>query len=493
MNKEIVDCIKDIPLILDGKKVVNCQKRTFDCDSLMKTAHDQGVFILAYKCYKDCFSDYDIHKFDNKINEYKNKKKVRLQYLKEIKYCFEKEGIDFFIIKGFVVSKIIYGNEFDRVFRDIDILVDYSQFKMADKCLRELGFVCQLDNDLPNLNSILGYEVKYEKNVDGYFVFCELKIATSSIKDRRIIEKFKKNSEIIEVAGENYITFDRLHTFLLLITNAYSDFEDEFTRPRFKNICDIVCFINNVNIDWIRLKMISKEYGFVHIVYAVLNLISSFYNGIIKEQIINLFDFNKDESLSKNEMIFPHGWLRDWQCSFENQMFNKDLRSREFYFSDSMKAYSSRNKNFLKMDKKDTLLTGIRILEYDFEFDYSFYFDDKLRVDIKFNQELLSDLRVVLLLYDLNREVPRKRIQIERVDDKYTAKCIENNIFVVVNEINLTYIQLEIDCRSIESLLYGDILPYRFYVLRKFNETDYALLDSRNSFDIDNPRIMFLG
>ena len=99
----------------------------------------------------------------------------------------------------------------------------------------------------------------------------------------------------------------------------------------------------------------------------------------------------------------------------------------------------------------------------------------------------------MLLLYDLNREVPRKRIQIERVDDKYTAKCIENNIFVVVNEINLTYIQLEIDCRSIESLLYGDILPYRFYVLRKFNETDYALLDSRNSFDIDNPRIMFLG
>lgn len=62
------------------------------------------------------------------------------QRLKDIGSALEEEGIPYLVLKGPILSQILYGDPCKREFGDLDILVERSSMKAAGKVLNGLGF-----------------------------------------------------------------------------------------------------------------------------------------------------------------------------------------------------------------------------------------------------------------------------------------------------------------------------------------------------------------
>lgn len=507
-NRE-VKCLFELPEVLLGRKNIVEYADKLDYGYLAEIAYEQRILAPFYKIYKDYISGGCQNKIEKRLNNRRDKKRCQLEYLKIIKREFEKQKIDFVIIKGFAISALVYEDMYQRDFSDCDLIVDIKNFKKVNEIMKELGYHSNLGNgDIPDLLPLECYELEYFKEYAPGMEMCvEIKLGTSSIKNVDIIKKFLENKIELNINGENYNSFSLNDTFILLCTNTYCNFELEFAVARIRDLIDIKLFYEKYRevLDWEYIMNFASENEQTHQLFAVLNLINYYYNNTFSEECVNGFAIEKikyDKNVFQN---FAHGWMRDWIVEPVDLMLNRKWHFNEICFQQSCKAYSSRNKNYYNkilinkstlMSLDNSLLPGLKSKENKINHLYQFgHSENKIYFNLvfeEFNDEF--DIKTTLMIFDIDRNTPRKMIEFYKVNGVWTTRALTDGIIYQEIRSEENEIVIEIDKASFRILdAQGKNLCFYMYSIRNFyNSVDFALRDDNKIMDYENPIMIYL-
>lgn len=510
MNKNIYNLLT-IPDILSGKKSIDKNLiNVCDFEYMAQISYEQFILPFYYEAFNKHMDDKLSKLCLKEINKYIEKKKFQLKLLQMIKNEFKNNDIDYMLIKGFALAKTIYNSETKRYFGDLDIIIDLNDFKKANEIMKKIGFRNMLGNvDLPNITQLDCYEIEYEYGLcEDFFISVEIKIATSSVKDSELISHFKNNKIEMDINGDMYNTLNLNDTFILLCTNAYSNFEIEFANARLREMFDLYFFIVKYNeeLNWKYILQITIQYKLTHQVFAILTLLNEYYENLISDQILNIFlidNINYGKECFHN---YSHGWMRDWNINKLDVMINnRKVRWQELFFALSLKSYSSRNLNFdnkIIVQNEETIdsdlnnsLLGIKSEKNEIEFTYAFSHnknDILFKIDFNaFNHK--NQIRTVLLIHDLDREMPRRMIEFYYENNIFKCRSLIGDLEYSVIESSQYGMKIAVSKSNFKALLNrGHLLCYRFYSVRKCGDIDFAINDDRKMFDFENPNVLYL-
>ena len=515
-NKEkAIELILDIPEILTGKKKIRSGLTTEDIQKMNNIADVQLVSNLFFEAYQKVLTD-DIKQEQQDIKRHiKKKLDVLYDAIEKISIKFEQLGIPFWIIKGFTLSQKIYGTEYVRDFNDLDIIVNKSDIELASKAMLEIGFTTDLNLEICKyMDSLNCYELGffYPFDEDSRLgkkyrgrISTELKIDTSSIRNSELMSELKKNSISTRLKKIYIKEFSVNDTFILLCTNIYSNFENEFAKAKIRDLFDIYFFINNTDLlDWKYIYNMCNKYCIVHKVFAVFDFFNKVYPGYISEEIVKMFVYDKityDKSGFNN---FVHCRMRDWNIDDIDIMLSRSARNAELFFTHSLKTYSSKNLNYKKYyyiglteKEKNHVIwkPGLKSKQNELEYEYSFEHDrENVYFMIRFvENSFRENVKTVLILFDIDRNTPRKMIEFSWDGNQYGCKSLLNNVDLQVDRTTLNEIVISIKKEQFNVLQNeGRVLAYRIYSVRKFNKINYEIKDDLNVFDFENPKLLYL-
>ena len=504
-----VKSLFELPEVLLGKKDITEDAKNLDYEYLCKIAYEQSIEAPFYNVYKEYIKGTCKDEIEGKLKDVKEKKSCQLEYLKIIKSEFGKKNINFVIIKGFAISALVYEDMYQRDFSDCDLIVDIDDFKKVNEIMIGLGYRSNLGNgDIPDLLPLECYELEYFKDyASGKEMCVEIKLGTSSIKNVDKIKKFLNNKVELNINGENYYTFSLNDTFILLCTNTYCNFELEFAVARIRDLIDIKMFYEKYkdNLDWDYIANFTTENEQTHQMFAVLNLVNYYYNNTFGEEYVNRFlieNIKYDKDIFQNH---PHGWMRDWIVEPVDLMLDRKWHFNEICFQQSCKAYSSRNKNYfnkilvpkcVEFGTEGELLQGLKSKDNNINHLYQFgHSDDKVYFKLVFDEfDDKMDIKSALMIFDLDRSIPRKMIEFSKNNGKWNATALtENMSFKVISNIENTII-IEMDKSNFRVLdACGKNLCFYMYSIRNFyNAVDFALRDDNKIIDYENPIMIYL-
>lgn len=241
----------------------------------------------------------------NKMHD-ENVNRLTLMYneLKEILLFASENNIKIILIKGFCISNQIFDNPFNRVFYDMDLIVEDKDIPTMIKYFKENGYhqftmnystneIEEIEQDEIKWFSWF-HEYQYEKKVEDCTLYLEVK-KTSSALDGSVMKKFSEHLEKMKIEELEVLTLDLTHSFLHLISNTYRECINTTNSAKvLRNIIDIMWFIkkyvkgeednlfaiNNVRVQDILL--LSKEYGLQDDLYFVMRLLKMIFpNNVI--------------------------------------------------------------------------------------------------------------------------------------------------------------------------------------------------------------------
>ncbi len=183
---------------------------------------DKTIYQLIPQCVRN---------FKNLKNFYKINSLNYLFYIREISKILTKANIPFILLKGVVLSKIIYDNLHSRYSQDLDIFIDKKNllktidiFSKNNYKIRDLNYkILRNDKILKYINWV-DYSFDFENNILGRNFEIDLHWDLSYM--RRNIPNFNeswnsRNNLIIE--GENVQTLSTLHNFIHLCAHSAKD------------------------------------------------------------------------------------------------------------------------------------------------------------------------------------------------------------------------------------------------------------------------------
>lgn len=234
-------------------------------------------------------------------------------------------------------------------------------------------------------------------------------------------------------------------------------------------------------------------------------LVNYYYNNTFSEECVNRFAMEKikyDKSVFQN---FAHGWMRDWIVEPVDLMLNRKWHFNEICFQQSCKAYSSRNKNYYNkilinkstlMSLDNSLLPGLKSKENRINHLYQFgHSEDKIYFSLvfeEFSDEF--DIKTTLVIFDIDRNTPRKMIEFYKVNGVWTTRALTDGIIYQEIRSEENEIVIEIDKASFRILdAQGKNLCFYMYSIRNFyNSVDFALRDDNKIMDYENPIMIYL-
>ncbi|QUH29759.1 nucleotidyltransferase family protein [Vallitalea guaymasensis] len=169
--------------------------------------------------------------------EYKLKLHI-LQHVEFVVKLFQANNIQFFIIKGIALDKIIYNGISMRESRDIDIVVRRESMSDAIDLLLNNDYIFTTDRNGNSKSVSVGFSdiVQHEitfLNQDKT-IEVELKQLLNGIFDKSFIEDCFKNIKVNEINNVLIPTLNVDYTFLVLIAYVYKDSEDIFVLNQTK-------------------------------------------------------------------------------------------------------------------------------------------------------------------------------------------------------------------------------------------------------------------
>ena len=185
--------------------------------------------------------------------------------LAEIIFKLDENNIDNAVLKGAPLDRKIYGNQTKRVYKDIDILINYSQLNNANENLLSLGFKIK-ENSRYNLDFFERYPLTKKGLKDITYIhqesstILELHWRISMINDLDItLDNDFFNS--VRCGVQDYLVLKNEYELLYLIHHgAMSGWH------RLKWLIDIVDYLDAVNIDravFKKLVMTTKSHKFI--------------------------------------------------------------------------------------------------------------------------------------------------------------------------------------------------------------------------------------
>jgi len=278
--------------------------------------------------------------------------------MKKINECFDDKGVKAILLKGALLSKIIYNDVALREFGDIDYLIQVDQIPAATEVLSEIGYKQgHYDEDKRRVNEVTKQEkimhrmysheiVEFIKVVDNDF--CNMVAAdinfeifwkgNSKIEERNSFDtqELFSNTTPIVLDGSNVYMLNPEYLLIQLCAHLYSEavyfsFNKRWARDKgdlnLIKFCDAYEVINNLNIDWDRLMEIIERNKINQSMFYVLFLLNQLFDDVVPQTFLNSLKVAPD---TIDIYYDENGKKMKWNMSFMERMFQIQEKYREY-------------------------------------------------------------------------------------------------------------------------------------------------------------------
>jgi len=200
-----------------------------NADVVLKTAFEQGIFGMVYERLKGQLHADSAQRYASQFLSQKIVISKTISQAAQLHDGFNsKYNIAF--VKGFILSKLIYGSEYIRAFTDIDIFTVREDISVICGDMGNMGYY---EKDLRMYNryfqmSDASLKEYYENIYETHF--CKDKYLTVEIKKEKIeyteamARNSLKNKVYTDIGKHRFCTFNLFDTFVYLVINAYSNY-----------------------------------------------------------------------------------------------------------------------------------------------------------------------------------------------------------------------------------------------------------------------------
>lgn len=310
------------------------------------TIHNTAQFEASNLNHKDYMEKKDVEYADY-LNEHE-----------KICAALDNNNIQYRVVKGIVLSQLIYDSFTCRGIGDIDIVVEDQNMERAYWILRDLGYSSaeNLGDDKMRVNlGVFFCEIKLS-NAKGVFV--EIKRGVSAIDTP--FEPWFKHCAEMEYNNGKIITLDDYHNVLLLFAQTFINNEGKviFYKCRLREYFDVAYFIcHRRSFNWEHLLKLSEAYELKHQVQVVLKSTNEIYplpewfmesvyplagedNGAYNN---SFFYYGEDKRMDYNEGLL----VQRHKASIRYSIFDKEFSIYQFIKHYKAVLYSKRNNEFL--------------------------------------------------------------------------------------------------------------------------------------------------
>lgn len=446
-QKLLITIAKNI-LCKDNLILNNEMIKDLDWEKILQISVRHKVLPIVYKAIYNYIPIKYQASYDQKYYDIIKKVNIRMHELDRILQITKQNSIDVILLKGPVLSDIIYNDLYARQFADLDLLVKKNDMEKMFYLLNDIGFMQEtgFDENTKRFHTIdkpifkygdTFHEFQCVKDIgDNIYIYVEIKRASSAIPLKHI-DDFHKNVQNININGIDVKTSNLKYTFLHLCSNFFTNFETGWGinhETNLRDIIDIYMFISkHYNLlNWDEINKLSNKYEIAHRIYYAITCLSKFYNDIIPNDISELFNPNRVlYDLNGND----DGSINRWDSDFIFRLFNDEDRKQQFVKMNKLKTYNVNNYNNHDKVEKELFITvtnnelfryfNIESLQWNVK--YVFTCDSKslylyLVIDNKVYEQL-SEYNLLIYFIDnnLDNSIPNRIITIT-IDDSFQVK-----------------------------------------------------------------------
>ncbi|PHE93479.1 hypothetical protein COF76_25655 [Bacillus wiedmannii] len=476
------------------KGLTNCENLLHEKD-YFETAIKEHVFNLWYSKSEFPYLENEKSLIEEMREGYEWLKSIRYNSLKNIIKLFNENDIDYYLIKGMIFSKYIYNDFYAREDNDLDILVEKRDFKKINLLLLNNGYKSNFDKDFDVINYLDAYEIKYH---DGKGSVIELKLATSSVRNDSTLTALKSNPVFVEIGDIKVRTLNLVNSYLLLCTSVFANIEGEFAKFKIRDFVDLYHFFLKREIfeNWKEVVCQANSLGILNQLKGALlvlneltdNSFQSFINEIEEIFCIGEYDFS-----------YESGFLHDWGDidSIISLTKDRDKHLKKLYFLDSIRAYSTKNKNFKLpklIDDKNIPIEFVSLRNMGLDI------NENIKVQLEKNCILfaldINNFNLVckryLMFYDVNQNNPRTIIELEVSPEKELKYQIVRGDTDLGCKINLdgNSISLRFDINKFSSFKAYKMIAFKTFYTVNVGGIDYALNSVDSDYLMLNPHVL---
>lgn len=235
------------------------------------------------------------------------------------------------VIKGKVLSMLIYNDVQERISTDLDILCPRTDCKNIVYQLKKLGF-SELNKDRYDVLLSKRFSHQYVpmvkiNKISRMTVDLNFDIFWGEYEGKRVdIDEFLSDTIEMEIYGVKVKTLPPLKAMIQLILHHYKDMNSVFllaTRKSIKHdmFKDIYYLLKN-NLDTItldRLYTISLQYEIIPYVFYVLYYTGQVFDDAILKQYIESFRTPESEALLNCYGLCAKE-QKEWKCDFKTRL-----------------------------------------------------------------------------------------------------------------------------------------------------------------------------
>lgn len=343
-------------------------------------------------------------KYSQILSDIKGNKAICWQELQRISACFTKGNIKFAMIKGAVLSRVLYGEYWVRKYGDIDILVSTETMYEADRILRDLGYMMVNDYkieqrlDKPFVKERVSHELfPYSRMVDGVLVIVEIGYALHSVPGRDV-SGMLENTEIL---GDTGIPVLNREDMLLQIIdntfdNSFSHYSYMVGNFRLGDYLDLMRYIKKYEFTSEEIVAVGSRYHMEDMVVCVMDKLHSIFP--MEAVLLPVLESGHIGLIQKEDILRTTEQLGDLE----------DVR-RKYIRSCKEKVYGLGNPYFLHP------VSGIKTEKFEFhgkwELDYGLWLEeDDICIHFMLHGDLLQQMDDLLFLVKIANNNPASDI-----------------------------------------------------------------------------------
>lgn len=345
------------------------------------------LFPLAYTVFNMYMPEKVKKSFQEDFEKHSQWTDICLDEIENISKECKKENCKILIRKGAAISKVIYGDFYQRHFNDIDMLVLENQIKVVHKVLCNNQWKHGYYAGATSFN-LLEEPTLRDKNSNEYFDYTKetplgllhIDLARKiKLVSQRHIELFFNDS----VPLKNNIMMENIHCFFcelsINIFNNVSRWEGLLKNEiSLRDFIDLYCFMKKYqdSIDWQKVKELLENLGVREYICEILFKLQLIYGDFLNTAVKNILFTTEYEMFTADS---------EEKHSLFKTIFNRTENSKKYVQMYKAKlADSKKDLPIINMEAfgsgKNSLLEEVHICD----------FKENLKINFQMNNGLLS-------------------------------------------------------------------------------------------------------
>lgn len=303
---------------------------------------DISEILMKHKC------DYLLKK--NKCMDRKTDTLNKIGIQERYKGCenifeaFEKNAIPYAVIKGAVLSKMAYGDEFCRRSADMDLLICRDQMDIVKQILLDAGFIQGriVDNAMvPFSRRELLFQISMSHQAAPFIkktsnpicpyinVDVNLDIFWGESQHKADMKYVLQYTESTEISGVKIQKLTPEMEFISLCLHHYKDANSLYLlwlgKLKLSLFCDVYFYLKNTKLSLQSLKQLSDELQIADYLYYCIYYAYEIFNDSALVPYMKALKTEESENILKTFGLSA-GEIKTWGIPFYERLFSDDLK-----------------------------------------------------------------------------------------------------------------------------------------------------------------------